>query len=183
MMTPSKRMLGVLVSTLFLVFFVASCSVQDATPLPSCDQGGSALIAAQSVPTAQMLPCFTALPLGWDVDAVDVTQDGTTIRFDSDRAGHQAATLVFAQLCDVAGAAQQPNDQEGVERFTLTEQVEPQLRAKSFHVFDGGCVTWSFEFGNDVPRSEINDLDETMMLLPRSAVSDDLAESFIDRDL
>ncbi len=57
------------------------------------------------------------------------------------------------------------------------------MRAKSFHIFEGGCVTWIFEFGNDVPRSEINELDETMMLVPRSVVSDGLVESFIDRGL
>jgi hypothetical protein len=182
MMAPSKRNLGV-AAILFLAFSAASCSVQDATPLPSCEQGDSALIAAQSVPTAQMLPCLMQLPLGWDVDAVDITQDGTTIRFDSDRAGHHAAELALAEACDPTGAAQQPNDQDGVERFTLTERVEPALRAKSFHVFDGGCVTWSFDFDNDVPRSELNELDDALVLLPRSVVSDDLVESFIDRAL
>jgi hypothetical protein len=182
MMSPSQRGLRV-VAALFLAFSVASCSVDDAIPLPSCEQGDSALIAAQSVPTAQMLPCLTPLPLGWDVEAVDITQDGTTIRFDSDRAGHHAAKLVFAEMCDPTGAAQQPNDQEGVERFTLTERVEPALRAKSFHVFEGGCVTWSFDFDNDVPRSELSELDDTLVLLPRSVVSDGLVESFIDRDL
>lgn len=141
------------------------------------------LIAAQSVPTAQMLPCFTPLPLGWEVETVDITQDGTTIRFDSDRAGHHAAKLVFAETCDITGAAQQPGNQEDVERFALTEQVEPRLRARSFHVFDGGCVTWSFEFGNDVPRSEVDELGETVVLVPRSVVADDVAESFIDREL
>lgn len=183
MMSPSKQRRGVVVPALFVALFVASCSVQDSTPLPSCDQGGSVLIAAQSVPGAQMLPCLTQLPLGWEVETVDITQDGTTIRFDSDRAGHHAAELVFDETCDPTGAAQQPNDQEGVERFTLTEQAEPRLRAKSFHVFEGGCITWSFEFGNDVPRSEINELDETMMLIPRSVVSDGLVESFVDRGL
>ncbi len=183
MMTPSKPRSGVVVSALLLVFFVGSCSVQEATPLPSCDQGDSAIIAAQSIPTAQMLPCLTQLPLGWEVDTVDITQDGTTIRFDSDRAGHHAAELVFDETCDVTGAAQQTNDQDGVERFARTERLEPGLRAKSFHVFEGGCVTWSFEFDNDVPRSEINELDDTLVLQPRSDVRDDLAESFIDREL
>jgi hypothetical protein len=182
MMSPSKRSLGV-VAALSLAFSVASCSVGDATPLPSCEQGDSALIAAQSVPTAQMLPCLEQLPLGWNVDAVDITQDGTTIRFDSDRAGHHAAELVFAEMCDPAGAAQQPNDQNGVERFALTERVEPGLRSKSFHVFEGGCVTWSFDFDNGVPRSELDELDDTLVLVPRSVIRDGLAESFIDRDL
>jgi hypothetical protein len=183
MMTPSKHRLGVVVSALLLAFSAASCSVQDATPLPSCEQGDSVLIAAQSVPTAQMLPCLTQIPLGWNVDAVDITQDGTTIRFDSDRAGHHAAELVFAEMCDPTGAAQQPNDQDGVERFALTERVEPGVRAKSFHVFEGGCVTWSFDFDNNVPRSELNELDDTLVLTPRSVISDGLVESFIDRDL
>lgn len=168
---------------LILAILVASCSVQDATPSPSCAEGGSVLIAAQSVPSAQMLPCFTQLPLGWEVETVDITQDGTTIRFDSDRAGNQAAKLVFAESCDVTGAAEQPNEQDGVERFTLTEQVDPTLRARSFHVFDGGCATWTFEFGNDVPRTEINQLDATMVLVPRQVVGDDLVQTFVDREL
>ena len=72
MMSLSKHRRGVVVPALFLAFFAASCSVQDATPSPSCDQGDSVLIAAQSVPGAQMLPCLTQLPLGWEVETVDI---------------------------------------------------------------------------------------------------------------
>jgi hypothetical protein len=182
MMTMSKHRLGV-IAALLLAFSAASCSVADATPLPSCEQGNSALIVAQSVPTAQMLPCLMQIPLGWDVDTVDITQDGITMSFDSDRAGHHAAELVFAEMCDPTGAAQQPNDQDGVERFALTERVEPGLRSKSFHVFEGGCVTWSFDFDNDVPRSELDELDDTLVLQPRSVAQDGFADFFPDRDL
>ena len=183
MKSPSKRTLTVGVSAVLLAFAVASCSVQEATPLPTCDRGDSALIAAQSVPSAEMLPCFTALPLGWEVDAVGITQDGTSVRFDSDRAGHHAATLDFHELCDPAGSAQQPSDQDGVERFVRTEQVTPGLRANIFFVFAGGCVTWKFDFNDKVPLSELTALEESLVLMPRSVVRDNVAESFIDREL
>ena len=50
-------------------------------------------------------------------------------------------------------------------------------------VFEGGCVTWSFDFDNDVPRSELDELDDTLVLQPRSAARDGFADLFPDRDL
>lgn len=183
MMAQSKRLFGIVVFPALVAFSVASCSVEEATPLPSCERGGSAFIAAQSVPSAQMLPCFTELPLGWEVDGVAIDQDGTRINFDSDRAGHHAATLDFDEACDRSGTAEQPSAQDGVKRFTRTDRADPGLRASVFYVFAGGCASWHFEFNDTVPRSELTALEQTLILLPRSVVQDGLAESFIDREL
>ncbi len=182
-MSPSKRTLSVAVSSALFAVFAASCAVQDATPLPSCERGDSAIIAAQSVPSAEMLPCFTPLPLGWEVDGVGITDDGTTIRFDSDRAGEQAAKFEFDKWCDRTGAAQQPSDQEEVERFARTDRAGSRLQTTFFYLFEGGCATWQFDFDDDVQRAELTVLEETLVFVPRTLVSDQLAESFIDREL
>ena len=57
MMSLVKRITTIVVSASVVATLVAACSVEDATPLPRCDRGDSALIAAQSVPSAEMLPC------------------------------------------------------------------------------------------------------------------------------
>lgn len=183
MMTPSQTRIRLAVPTLLAALSMAACSVQDATRAPSCEQGHSVLIAAQSVPSAEMLPCFMESPVGWDVDSVDIGRNGTTIHFDSDRAGHHAARFEFVETCDSMPASEQRNGQEGVERTTLTQQIEAGSRVESFRVFEGGCVAWTFEFSDNMSRSELNRLQATLILVPRSVVRDDLADSFIDRDL
>jgi len=183
MMSLVKRITTIVVSASVVATLVAACSVEDATPLPRCDRGDSALIAAQSVPSAEMLPCFTHLPLGWEVDTVGITHDGTSISFDSDRAGHHAAALDFLEACDSTGSTEQPSGHDDVERFARTEQEGSSVRTSIFHVFAGGCVTWTFDVSDKVPLSELTALEESLVLMPRSVVRDNVVDSFIDREL
>jgi hypothetical protein len=165
-----------------LVFTAAACSVEDVMTAPDCQNGGSLLIAAQSVPTADLVPCLNPLPPGWAVDQVQITQDGTKIHFDSDRAGQGAANLVFEDSCDIGGAAAVPSDQSGAERYELIESVDPDFRAQRFYVFPGGCVWWDFDFSADASASLSIELGDALVLETRLALREDIRETFIDED-
>ena len=84
--------------------FVGACSVDEAMPAPTCSGDTSALLAAQSVPTASEIPCLEPLPDGWLVASVSINQDRTVAKLDSDRAGTDAAVLRLEKECDVAEA-------------------------------------------------------------------------------
>ena len=73
-----------------VALFVAAttaCSVSETMPMSDCVNGGSSLIVAQSVPTADYVPCLDPLPAGWEKESVEIDQDGTVMTFNSDRAG------------------------------------------------------------------------------------------------
>lgn len=161
----------------------AGCSIEQATPAPDCAEGGAGLIVAQSVPSASMIPCLEPLPEGWSVAAVRVDQDGTMVTFDSDRAGDGAAILRLEPDCDASGAVSSPSDIEGAERSDLIERVDPSFRASRFYRFPGGCVSWSFDFDRGASATESVAIGDTLELVSRDAINENIRETFIDEEL
>jgi hypothetical protein len=178
------------VAVLVLALAAAACSIEDSLPAPSCLQGGSVFIVAQSVPGADLVPCLDPLPTGWEVESVKINQDGSVIRLDSDRAGSGAAVLRFAESCD-SGEAVLVRVQDGWERFDFIESSEPgepgSLRGQRFFKFAGGCVWWDFDFvGTDesvVLFRLALELADTLTLYTRDSLNESIRENFIDEEL
>ena len=160
----------------------AACSTEEAMDAPRCD-GGSTMLAAQSVPLASLAPCFERLPEGWSFTTITIDQGGTTVHLDSDRAGPGAATLRFGETCDVGSAAKVPSDLEGAERFDDIEGLQPGFRARVSYRFEGGCVAWRFAFDNDASATESVALEGSLRLVSRDELNASLRETFIDEEL
>lgn len=185
-MRASRSPLGVVSALACLVaglFLPASCSIEQQQGEPSCIDGNTANIAAQSVPTASLVPCFEPLPDGWDVDTVTIDQDGTVVFFESDRAGDEAAVFHYTESCELGDAVSTPSDHEGAERFEYIERVEPGFRAKRFYTFEGGCMWWEFDFDDDATASLSIELGDRLVTVTRDAVNQSVRDSFIDVDL
>jgi hypothetical protein len=179
---PRRRWLWRFVPLLVLAVSAVACSVEERLSAPYCDNGSTILIVTQSVPTAELVPCLNPLPTGWSVATISVDQAGTVIRMDSDRAGTHAATLRFADSCDVGDAVDATSDQQGAERFEFIGRIEPGLRAERYYTFPGGCVWWSFDFDDDTPAALAIELGDTLTLQSRQAIIDSVGESFIKED-
>ena len=160
-----------------------ACSVEEVLPPPWCLGGGSELIVAQSVPTATLVPCLGPLPNGWEVDGVRVDQDGSIVRLDSDRAGTEAARLVFSQHCDITDAVLVPSDQSGIPAYEAIGRIQPGFLGERIYIFKGGCVRWEFDFDPDVSATLAIDLQARLTLVPRSEINRSIRESFIDEEL
>ncbi|MEO1059889.1 MAG: hypothetical protein AAFZ07_00620 [Actinomycetota bacterium] len=161
----------------------ASCSVEQTLPPPHCDREGSGLIVAQSVPDAELVPCVRRLPAGWEVDGVRIDDGGTRVRFDSDRAGDDAAVLHFTRSCELGDAVAIPSDQPGADRLEDIERLTPGFRADRYYTFDGGCVRWRFDFDDGAPAGLAVELGGALLLLSRDDVNEILRETFIDEEL
>lgn len=161
---------------------LAACSVEQALAPPRCN-GGSGLIEAQSVPTAQRIPCFGELPDGWSFASVGVDQDGTVVRLDSDRAGDNAATFRFEETCDIGDAVPEPSSYEGVAHFDAIERLQPSFRARSYLQFDGGCVTWIYDFDRGASATESVAVEEALEFITRRDLNDSIRDTFIDAEL
>ena len=161
----------------------ASCSVQQSIGAPSCSEGGSALIMAQSVPTASQIPCFEPLPDGWEVATVNVNQDRTVITLDSDRAGDSAAILRFEERCDITEAVSAPSDQPAADRFDSIITATPSFQGARYYVFPGGCVSWVFDFDSGASATESVAVAGALMLISRDDFNAIIRESFIDEEI
>jgi hypothetical protein len=161
----------------------AACSVQQTLGAPSCDDGNSALIVAQSVPTASQVPCLGPLPDGWEVTTVNVNQDRTVVTLDSDRAGDSAAILRFEQRCDTADAVPAPSDQPAADRYDSITSATPSFEGARHYVFPGGCVSWAFDFESGASATDAIAVAGALMLISREDFNATIRESFIDEEI
>jgi hypothetical protein len=177
------RLLTVFGLFVLLGLSVTACSIEDAQPAPDCIEGNTVNLGAQSVPTAQLVPCFDTLPDGWDVDNVRIDQDGTEVRFDSDRAGDDAAVFHYTASCHIGDAVSARSEHDAADRFDHIEQVAPSFRAQRYYVFEGGCIWWEFDFDDDATAALSIELGERLSTITRERLNEIFRESFIDEPL
>ena len=109
------------------------------------DAGNGVILMAQSVPTAQWIPCIrAALPLGWDFHHLDARNGSARFWLDSDRDGVQAVEVRLQASCDTQGTTEVPSDREGMRRLERVDRVSPTYAGERFYVFEGGCLTVAF---------------------------------------
>ena len=70
--TFSARSKVMLSLSIALAVLASGCSIEETTSIPDCERGDSGILVAQSVPTADLVPCFTSLPTGWEPDIVKI---------------------------------------------------------------------------------------------------------------
>jgi hypothetical protein len=95
-----------------------------------------------------MVPCLDLLPAGWDVGGTSIRRGKGSFWLDSDLAGDRAveATLRPKGACTTRGAAEVPSDEVGARRYERPEALAPALQTTRTYLFEGGCVTYEFDF-------------------------------------
>ena len=137
---------------------------------PDCRPGHPAILAAQAVPSAALLPCVAALPSGWRVGGTDIGSGRVRFWLDSDQAGPRAATITLTAACDTSGARQILSDRPGMRRFERPLSLVPRFSGVRFYTFPGGCVTYQFEFPPGVSPVLAGSVDTAVAFVPRSSL-------------
>lgn len=162
----------------------AACSVSENLSAPRCDSSSSSvLISGQSVPTAEFLVCFDTIPAGWEVASVDIGHNGTFVVFHSDRAGGAAAQFRYEESCDIGEATSIPTEFDRTSRYEWILEVDPRFRANRYYRFEGGCVTWEFDFDADASAALAVELGSSLQFVDREMVNNDMRQEFVDKDL
>ncbi len=150
-----------------LLMMLAACTVSPTNDaMPRCDpEAGPSpalVLAAQSVPTAELVPCVNHLQPGWEFDEFDTRKGRTRFWLDSDQTGRAFLVVTLEAACDIGDAEEVPggrdprlplaSDHPGTRRFFDIMQVLPQedsagvgqYRGVWYFRFEGGCVTYRF---------------------------------------
>src|SRR5271166_1482937 len=140
---------------------------------PECGTGHSIILAAQTVPSAALVPCVAALPAGWQVrHSADIASGHATFWLDSDVAGTQALAVTLSAICDVSGATQVRSDQPGTRRFDRPLSRRPQFAELRFYTFPGGCVSYQFNFDPAASPLLVGDVMSAVGFVPRAKLVD-----------
>jgi len=97
------------------------------------------LLMAQSVPTAELVPCVEILPAGWTLGDVFVGNGRSRFTLTSDRGGVLVAELTAS--CDLAGSVELTSERAGARRYLRIERNAAGVAMTRTYTFPGGCVT------------------------------------------
>ncbi len=140
---------------------------------PECGTGHSIILAAQTVPSAALVPCVAALLAGWQVrHGADIASGHATFWLDSDVAGTQALAVTLSATCDVSGATQVRSDQPGTRRFDRPLSRRPQFAELRFYTFPGGCVSYQFNFDPAASPLLVGDVMSAVGFVSRAKLVD-----------
>jgi serine/threonine protein kinase len=165
---------GLMVFSIVAVFMVQDL-LRPVNAIPvtgsvSCGTDRLMVLVAQSVSSATRVPCVDALPAGWRLGRVDVRRNRTRMWFDSDKAGRHAllVSLLRPEACNLSNTMEVPSDEVGTRRYERPERLPPELRATRFYTFDGGCVTYRFQFERGASATLQLAADSGLTFEPRS---------------
>ncbi|MDQ4133814.1 MAG: hypothetical protein M3179_11570 [Actinomycetota bacterium] len=113
---------------------------------PRCNKTDTLVLMAQSVPSAELVPCLGPIPAGWTFGDMDIGSGDSAFSLDSTDAGISAVMVTLAPTCDRAGATEVASDEAGTQQFERIESLVGQYRGTRSYVFGGGCVTYRFRF-------------------------------------
>lgn len=141
------------------------------TQPPWCDDYTVLVLAAQSAPSAQLIPCLDAMPLGWSVDETRIDERGTEFTLDSTIAGNDAARVELRAECDTTGHVQVPSEVVGAERFESVDSIDSGFRGRRVYTFDGGCTSIELEFDVDVSAALVSEVSIALGFVTRDDVN------------
>lgn len=171
-MTTRSRLVVVVLALLLLTSCWDSDQGGANVPVPWCDNWGLLMLEAQSVPSARLIPCVEALPLGWSAAPAWVDHEGTSFVLNSSIAGTEAVTVDLLELCDVEDAVRVPSDISGTERYEQVEDIVSGFSGRRTYVFDGGCTALRFDFGVEAAAALVNEVSLAVGFVPREAINE-----------
>jgi hypothetical protein len=161
---------------------LASCSARagDATEADCpIEDGELFVLMAQSVPSATLIPCIEALPVGWTYGGSDVSDSVARFWLDSDRGGFHAVEISLTAACAITGAVDVTNStSEGGVRVYLDEFDLHPFSANRYFLFPGGCVTYRYRFGADGDPTLALEADDAVTFGLRTALVRQVREEF-----
>jgi len=149
----------------------------------SCEEQGSLVLLAQSVPSATLVPCVESYPPGGVLEGVPTVRSGFgSFSLSSDIAGTLAVTVTITRVCDVTGAVHRndlgvPDTQRW---FEYLGQPSPATgyNLLQYYKFDGGCVTYHYLFQPGTPGTFVAEVDAALGFVPRAEVAAFVKEQF-----
>ncbi len=177
-----KRFLHLTVLLLALSVSAVACARPDNAGALFCDDFGALFLEAQSVPSAQLVPCLDALPLGWALGGADVDHQGARFQLNSSTAGLDALTVTLAPACDVEDHVRVPTDEAGTDRYELVERIVNGYRGTRTYLFEGGCTTLEFDFDVEGTAALVNEASLAVGFVSRTALNDAVREATDGRE-
>lgn len=170
--------LGTLVVVLVLIGLGAEDEHNARRGDDRCARDPDVLLVAQSVPSAQTIPCFVTFVDGWTVTNDEVASGGTHLELTTNQIDGATWTVQFDETCTPDASAQEvPSDESGgpagVSVRERAEETDASYRVIDWYVFAGGCVVSDVYVPFRMDHAVIlDDVDQMLRLVPRQKLND-----------
>lgn len=162
---------------LALVVVLSACGIgPPSATTPWCDNEDVLMLEAQSVPTAQFVPCILVLPLSWEASGSDIGDGHSIFALDSDIGGNDAVLVELRERCAVEDYVRVPTDQPGTQRYERVERLLEGFRGERLYVFDGGCVRIDIALEAGSTAALVNEASLAIGLVSRSALQEGIRQ-------
>jgi hypothetical protein len=143
--------------------------------VPRCSAGDEVsdelILEAQSVPSAQLLPCLAELPPDWMVTEFQVRDGETSIGLSAHEGAGGVARAPPTKNRKKPNDTEEFSGKENTRLFvTLSRVGEDSLVGTDFYTFAGGCVTYSFELRGEGKGALHAEARSALGFTPRSSV-------------
>lgn len=153
--------------------------LRDPVATVRCDPGErelnrSLVLMAQSVPTAQALPCLRTAPADWGVMDFAARSGRTrfTLHYLEGSGGEQrGVTVELTRRCDVRGATEVRTEQPGMRQYEHQSRRSGEYRDQRFLVSPGSCVTYRFNLRGVGADQQAAQIWDALELLPREELA------------
>jgi hypothetical protein len=155
-------------STVYGMFTPAELPLGEA---PMCGTDEVIVLMAQAVPSADAVPCLAALPAGWSVGGVSVTDRRARFWLDSDVAGDRAVEIDLRPPgdCLVDRATEVATQRPGWERFDTVDGRSASGFVRTY-LSDGGCVVVDADVNADEVMGTASALDAALSFQSRASL-------------
>lgn len=166
---------GIIVAVVAALVLGSGCGTVKHETVPTCETEGNngTLLAAQTVPTANLVPCIAGYPAGWRLVTVELRSGLTSFTLGHDRGGDHALKVTLRKTCDVSTATEVPTDEPGTRRFEKVLSVDGGYRGDRFYIFPGGCVTYQLRF-NEPGQTLVNEASLIVGFQTRKHIADEV---------
>lgn len=153
---------------------------------PQCTPGlrdpdGSAVLLAQSVSTATLIPCVRSLPVGWSFTILDARSNGSTFWLNSDRDGTKAVTVSLHRRCDVRRATQVPSERPATRRYERVTRVTAGYVGDRYYTFSGGCISYHFNLRGPTRGQPLAEVTQAVGFVSRDTIAKQVRQSSDNR--
>lgn len=142
-----------------------------------CQESSSLVLLAQSVSSAQLVPCLTEGAEGWIVAEESYTSDGSTVKLVTGDLSGAEWTITLTASCtpDPSATERSYPDQQGRYQVVGVEGTDPDDGTETdteWYRFEGGCTTSSVAIPSRFDSQRIFDeMDSGFVFAPRAAVN------------
>ena len=166
----------IVAAVVLLTLGAAGCTRVTEHRQPACEPGSATTLMAESVMSAQLIPCLRALPVGWEFAAFEADDEGATFVLEARSGEDGTVEIELLPRCDEAVVGRTTRSDEPGASLTRAVMSQEPYRATWVYEFPGGCARYRIELALDqLPTDHLAELRRSLSFVDRKDLADLLA--------